>query len=237
MSLQTLAEFDRPKDKSAATGQGSPAAGAISPSLVTLSEPFGKAAEAVRTLRTHVMAQHLREGRRALAVCAPNDGVGCTFVAANLAVALSQVGVRTLLVDADMRDPGIDRIVAAPAGLPGLAQCLASPDMNFAECIDAEVLPDFSVIHAGGAAPNPQELLGSERFGELMDFCLRDFEATIIDTPAANACSDARRVGTVVGYALLVAGRDRTFVEDVRTLAAQLEQDGARVVGTVLNRA
>jgi Mrp family chromosome partitioning ATPase len=58
---------------------------------------------------------------------------------------------------------------------------------------------------------------------------------TIIDTPPANTCADARRISTVVGYSLIVTRRHHTFVDDVRTLASQLEADRAKVVGTVLN--
>ncbi len=81
---------------------------ALSPTLVVNSAPSGGSAEAIRALRTHLMAQHLQEGRRALAVCAASRGVGCSFVAANLALALSQIGVKTLLVDADLRAPKLD---------------------------------------------------------------------------------------------------------------------------------
>ncbi len=207
------------------------------PSLVTIADPFGKPAESIRALRTHVMAQHIQEGRRALAVCAPGIGVGCTFVAANLAVGLSQVGIKTMLIDADMRRPSIDRIIRPLNEGDGLRQCLSSDELRFNEGIDAEVLPNLSVMFAGGAADNPQELLAGDRFRALMDFCLREYDATIVDTPPANTCSDARRVSTVVGYSVIVAGRDKTYIEDLRILVGQLEQDHARIVGAVLNQA
>ncbi len=75
--------------------------------LVTLSSQASETAEAIRGLRTHIMARHVREGHRALAICAASEGVGCSFVAANLAVSLSQIGVNTLLIDANMRKPSI----------------------------------------------------------------------------------------------------------------------------------
>ena len=64
--------------------------------LITLSDRSAETSEAIRQLRTHVMARHVQQGHRALAICAASEGVGCTFVAANLAVALSQIGVNTL---------------------------------------------------------------------------------------------------------------------------------------------
>jgi len=209
----------------------------FSPSLVTLSRPQDGPAEAIRALRTYVMTHHVQEGRRALAVCAASSGVGCTFTAANLAVALSHIGVKTLLIDGNLRSPGIDQLIQPPGPMDGLRQCLASYDANFNDSIDSDVLPGLSMMYSGGAASNPQELLAGHRFKDLMEFCLRDYEATIVDTPAANSCSDARRVSTVVGYSLLVARLNKSYVDDLKTLTAQLQGDHARVVGTVLNEA
>ena len=75
--------------------------------MVNLTDQVPRITELLRALRTHVMARHVSEGHRALAVCAASRGSGCTFVATNLAVALSQIGVNTLLLDADLRAPGI----------------------------------------------------------------------------------------------------------------------------------
>lgn len=209
----------------------------LSPLLVSISETAGAQAETIRALRTHVMARHIHLGRRALAVCAASRGVGCTFVAANLAVALSQIGVNTLLIDGNLRSPGVDWMIRPAQSEKGLRHCLASPTSNFSEDIEGEVLPNLSVMFAGGAAANAQELLAAERFRALMDFCLRDFDATIIDTPPANTCSDARRIASVAGYCVIVARRHKTFVEDVKILTSQMQGDHARVVGTVLNEA
>lgn len=207
----------------------------FSPSLVMVSSPNDAAAEAIRALRTHVMAQHIQEGRRALAICGASAGVGTTFVSANLAVALSQIGVKTLLIEADLRRPGLYRYIRAPRSGPGLAQFLASEDVAFGDVIEPDVLSRLSVLYSGGPVGNAQELLGGERFRALMEFCLRDFDATIVDTPPANTCADARRISTVVGYSLIVTRRNRSFVDDVKVLAQQLEADRAKVVGTVLN--
>ena len=207
------------------------------PGLVMLADPAGAAAEAIRVLRTHIMARHIQLGRRALAVCSASPGEGCSFVAANLGLALAQVGVKAALIDADLRDGGLERLIQPPRALPGLADFLASPSLNYGDVIAADVLPGLSVIFAGGAAPSPQELLASERFGEFMAFCLREFEATIVDTSPANRCADARRVSTVAGYSLIVTRRHLTYVDDVKTLTHQLRADHATIVGAVMNEA
>ena len=206
----------------------------LSRSIVSLSDPNGGPSEAIRSLRTHIMAKHIDAGRRALAVCAASSGVGATYVATNLAVALSQIGLKTLLIDGNLRNPGIGEVIRPSVLGPGLYQCLAS-DEDFGGFIDADVVPNLSVIYAGGIAPNPQELLARDRFDALMSFCLRDFELTIVDTPPANTCSDARRISTVLGYSMVIARKDSSRVDDLKTLISEIQGDGGRVIGTVLN--
>jgi capsular exopolysaccharide synthesis family protein len=203
--------------------------------LVMLTDPATPAAEAIRALRTHIMAQHLQRGRRALAVCEASPGEGCTFIAANLALALAQAGVKVALIDADLRGGGLERLIQPRRPVRGLADFLTASDVDYGDVIAADVLPALSVVFAGRPVANPQELLAGERFGDLMAFCLREFEATIIDTPPANSCADARRVATVVGYSLVVTRRHQTYVDDVKILADQLRADHARIVGAVMN--
>ena len=202
-----------------------------------VSEPNGSRAEALRALRTHVVAQHIKLGRRAIAVCAPSGGVGCSFVAANLAIALAQIGLKTLLVDGDLRAPSIDKFVLPSGEGQGLRQYLAGEEPLGTYLHRANVLDELAVLYAGGAAPNAQELIGGDRFKALMEGCLRDFDITVVDTPPANLYADARRISSVLGYSLVVARRNLSLVHDIKTLVGELEVDRAEVVGTVLNGA
>jgi capsular exopolysaccharide synthesis family protein len=209
----------------------------LSPEIVMVADPQGVRAEAIRALRTHIIAQHIHGGRRALAICAASAEVGCSFVAANLAVSLAQVGVKTLLIDGNLRAPGLDRLIPPARPDLGLRQYLASTEVAFNDVIDQSAVPDLSLLPSGGVSQNPQELLAKERFRELMEICLRDYDMTIVDTPPANASADGRRISTVVGYSLVVAQQGRSLVGDVKTLVSELEGDRVRVVGTVLNEA
>ncbi|WP_068876372.1 CpsD/CapB family tyrosine-protein kinase [Phenylobacterium sp. CCH9-H3] len=207
----------------------------FSSDLVVLASERPREVEAVRTIRTHILARHLEGGRRGLAICSPDKGAGCSFIAANLAVAFAQVGVSTLLVDADMRDPEIERFVQPPEAPVGLKQCIEADVRDTADFVHADVLPNLSVMYSGGRADNAQELLGDERFKRLAEVCLRDYELTIFDSPPAKSFADARRIARVVGYALIVAKRNATLMSQVSTLSAELQEDGCRVVGSVLN--
>lgn len=202
---------------------------------VMITDPQSLQAEAIRGLRTRLVAQHLREGRRSLAICSPASGAGCTYVAVNLAVAMAQAGVRTALVDANLRTPLVADLCGLPIDMPGVAEYLANADLRLTEIADVELLPNLAVIGAGTPPDNPQELLSGSRFRGMVDQLLREFDLTIFDTPPANVCSDGQRVATLAGYTLVVCRNNESYVNDVRTLSRQLRADKSVVVGTVLN--
>jgi capsular exopolysaccharide synthesis family protein len=202
---------------------------------VIVSDPYSEVAEAIHALRARVQSQHLQEGRRALAICGPTPEVGCTFVAVNLAVALAQVGVKTLLVDGDLRNPSIESYFDPELVGPGLFESLMSPSMPVSEFTHEQVLPNLDVITAGNPDRTAHELLAGDGFPELINVCMRDYDLTIVDTPPANSCADALRISTVVGFSLIVVRKQRTLVSDVRVLADQLKKERARAIGSVLN--
>jgi capsular exopolysaccharide synthesis family protein len=202
---------------------------------VIVSDPYGEVAESIHALRARIQSQHLQAGRRALAICGPTPEVGCTFIAVNLAVALSQIGVKTLLVDGDLRNPSIHTYFNPQLTGPGLHGCLTAPDAPVAEFTHEQVLPNLDVLIAGDPDRTSHELLAGDGFPELINVCLRDYDMTIVDTPPANSCADALRIGTVVGFSLIVARKQRTLVSDVRVLADQLKKERARAIGSVMN--
>lgn len=208
---------------------------AVSSELVVLSDPVSAKAESIRLLRTQIIAQHIKPGRRAMALVAPVDGVGCSYLAANLAAALSQIGTKTLLVDANLRSPRIDQIFGLAANGPGLSSYLTLQVARPERVVHANVLPNLSVITSGPPVARPQELLSSTRFRDGMNMLLREYDIALFDTPAANSCADALTIASVIGYAVIVARRDKTFVGDVATLAEQLAAARSAVVGSVLS--
>lgn len=207
----------------------------FSPDLVTLVENRPEETEAIRTARTHIIARHIKDGRRGLAVCAATPGVGCSFIATNLAISLAQVGVATLLIDGNLRQPRLEALIRPQTPPSGLKQCILDGGGDASGLIHPEVIPNLSLLYAGGVADNAQEILAGDAFRTLIERCLRDFEFTIIDTPPTNTCADARRISTVVGYSLIVARAHTTRMSEVSGLADQLHEDGAQVVGSVLN--
>lgn len=202
---------------------------------LVLSSPNSIEAESIRALRTRFVAQHVQEGRRSVAVCTPAMDTGCTFVSTNLAAAISQIGLSTVLVDANLRDPGVSEAFGIRPSRGGLSEYLADPAKEIDDIIIENVLPDLAIIPAGAVPSNPQELLSAGRFPHLVDRLLREFDLTIFDTTPTNSCTDAQRVANVAGYSLIVGRKHKTFFNDVRTLSQLLSADRSVVVGTVLN--
>jgi receptor protein-tyrosine kinase len=206
----------------------------FSPTLVQLRARDSAEGESVAALRNYLINQHVRDGRRALAVCAARDGTGCTFVATNLAIAMAQAGLNTLLIDANMRSPGIDRLIAPVAPVPGLRDFLESPD-DVSPYVVGQVIHNLSILYAGQPADNAQELLSSARLKTLFDDSVRTFDLTIVDCPPTANYSDARRIASLLRHAVVIARRDHSLAHDMKTLIGELKADRVNVVGTILN--
>ncbi len=206
----------------------------FSTKLFPLTQSDSVESETIAALRNYLMGQHLRDGRRSLAVCGPTEGVGSTFISVNLAVAMAQAGVNTLLIDANLREPGVDQLITPPAAPTGLCDYLTGADESLPH-VHAQVLPRLSVLYAGGASPHAQELLATTRFKRLLDESIRTFDLTIIDCPPAAHYSDARQIASLLRHALVVARRDHSYAADIRTLVNELQSDRVKVVGTFLN--
>lgn len=203
--------------------------------IVALSAPNSVQSESFGSLQTHLKAKHIGDGRRSLAICAATSGVGTTYVAVNLAMTFALAGLNTMLIDANMRSPGLEDYIAPDKTTIGLRECLGDTEVDLAEIIQAEVFPNLSLIYSGGIAPNPQELLASRAMSDLLDACLRDYDVTIVDTPPGNSSADARRIAMAVRYAMIIAKKNESYVSDVKLLANELSSDRATVIGTFLN--
>jgi protein-tyrosine kinase len=227
-------------DGEAATGGAIATSGSLQPGyrvsrrLICLSDPEGAATDSIRSLRSHLMAGHVRDGRRALAVCAPTSGAGSTFVAANLATAFAQAGVNTLLIDANLHTPGVDAYIRPDVPADGLRQMLSARADGRIDEVRRDVLPNLSVLYAGGPGRASSELIANRRFKELIDDCMRDFEFTIVDTPTEGGTADMRRVAMSVRSALIVARRNLSYQSQIKELATQLSADRIRLIGTFL---
>jgi protein-tyrosine kinase len=206
----------------------------LSKRLVAVYEPFGAQVEALRAIRTQLMVRWFAgdAARRALAIVSPEAHDGRSFIAANLGILFSQLGERTLIIDADMRRPchhelfGLDNRTGLSTAISGRSECTVQR---------VEGLRDLSVLTSGPEPPNPIELLSRGGFVHLLNELRESFSVILLDSPPASEYADAQVIAVRAGGALLVARRDRTRAWHAREIAATLARANSTVLGTVLN--
>lgn len=203
--------------------------------LFTAVDPFGDQADAIRELRSRLLLEVLGEKPHgAIAIVSPDIGDGKTYLAANLAVAFSQLGERTLLIDADLRTPRQHRLLGVVHG-PGLSNALAGVAEAGGLVHPVPGLPSLYLMRAGAVPPNPLELLQRPAFGALLQEMLQRFEHVLLDTPAAIRGADARVVAARCHATIVVARRSHSAMEPLEGLLGALARGSARIAGVVLN--
>ncbi len=212
-----------------------PGTGGVSTEIVVAYEPLHPRAEEVRALRTQLLIRwsNAEVRHRVLAIASPGPGEGRSYVAASLAVAFSQLGERTLLIDADLRAPRQHRIFDVPDRI-GLSAVL-SGRADRGAVVPVSKFGTLSLLPAGAPPPNPQELLSRHALATLLDELRTEFDVILFDTPPAKRYADAQSVAFRAGSVMVLARKDRTRLADTTGVTRQLSGTGARIVGTVLN--
>lgn len=207
----------------------------VSHEAIAAYDPFSTQVEALRALRSQLMRRWFDtdEEHSALAITSPERNEGRSFLAANLAVVFSQLGERTLLIDANMRTPRQHTLFGLPNS-NGLSAILSGrSDIDAIARIPS--LTDLSVLPAGVIPPNPQELLARPMFQQLLQELGRRYDIVLIDTPAADVSADAQAIAARAGAALVVVRKDVSRVRAVNNLVDAMNDASVFVVGTVLN--
>ena len=214
-----------------------PSGSSLSHELVAAYQPDSPAVEELRMLRSQLMLRWFNNSaeRKGLAVVSAGSGDGRSYIAANLAIVFSQLGERTLLIDADMRVPRQHRLfsLGKRAGLSDILVGRAGSEA----VVSIDALPNLSVLSAGATPPNPQELLGRQSFSKLLLAFGEDFDVIIVDTPPASACADAHTVAVRTGAALIVARQGKSSMARLAQFTHSLREFGVTLVGSVLNDA
>lgn len=207
----------------------------VSEDVVAAYAPFSAPVESLRALRSQLMLRWfgVSSEHKALAIVSAERKEGRSYIAANLAVTFSQLGARTLLIDADLRNPSQHRLFGLESRI-GLSTVLSGRAGR--ESIHRiPALLDISILPAGPVPPNPSELLSRAAFRRLTQELARDYDTVILDTPAAGESSDALVVSVCAGAAIIVVRRNRARTWQVRGVADGAVQNSVTLVGTVLN--
>lgn len=215
-----------------------PSSSGVSGELVVATNPFDESAEFFRDLRSKALQglSKLGDQRVALAICSASSGDGKSYTAANLAVSFSQLGKRTILLDADLRNPRQHIIFSIADGNvgSGVSGALAGHSgVNVVRPVPE--LPNLFVMPVGTVPPNPLELIQGPAFDNLVSELLLKFDHVVVDTPAAEFGAYSRVIAGKCGAVIAVVRKGSTKARDFAFFEKQVSVSGAEVLGVVLN--
>lgn len=188
--------------------------------------------EAYSAIRTNLLFMQKGEKCPVFVVTSPTANNGKTINSINLAISFAQMGKKTLLIDADMRNPTIHRMFSIPVK-NGLSEILAGLTDNIT--VSKTEIENLSVLTGGKIPPNPAELISSSRMDKLLEFVKDHYDCVFIDTPPVNLVTDATVFAQkTTGYILIVKA-NVSDTADVKIAVSSLENIGGNILGFVLN--
>ncbi|MCA1721071.1 MAG: CpsD/CapB family tyrosine-protein kinase [Actinobacteria bacterium] len=196
-------------------------------------KPRAARAEAFRQLRTNLQFLEVDEPVRSFVITSSVPKEGKSTTACNLAITLAQAGVRTLLIEGDLRRPRIADYLGLEGAI-GVTNVLIG-QVPLQDALQPWGNGTLSVLASGPLPPNPSELLASRGMHELLAEVEKSFDMVIIDAPPLLPVTDAAILSTMTGGALLGVRCRSTKRDQLRRAADALEAVDARVLGAVLN--
>ncbi|ACE84245.1 chain-length determining protein [Cellvibrio japonicus] len=206
----------------------------LAPCLTAAFQPDSRASEALRSLRSELLLRYFNQGEHlSLALVGTEGAARIARTGANLAISFAQLGLRTLLVDANLREPQLHRWLGVDARQAGLSDLLAG--RSRAQPLAVEELQHLWLLPAGTPAPNPQELLASRQYRERMTPLFKAYDLILLNTAPLGSTLDAQLVAAQAGAALVVTKTHSTRLKPLSQHCANLTSLGVRLLGAALH--
>ncbi len=196
--------------------------------------PTSSPAEGFRTLRAAISLAKNSDKLRVLAFTSTIPSEGKSLTASNFAIVTSQTGLKTLLVDADLRRPSVHKAFQLQSPV-GLSAYLSGRTDNLSEFIHTTEVPNLDVICCGAVPPNPSELIGSNRMVRFLEEAARRYDRVILDCPPVSAVSDPLIVGAMADGMVFVTKFNKIRREHALRSVQRIQDAGIHLVGLVLN--
>jgi capsular exopolysaccharide synthesis family protein len=201
--------------------------------LVTLYSPKSMASESFRGIRTGIIYSSADTPPQVILVTSATPEEGKTLNAANLGVTMANSGSRVLLMDCDMRRPRLHKIFDAPVG-SGVSGILVGAG-ELQDAIFHTPIENLDVLPAGPIPPNPSEILGSRKMGDLITRLRGEYDRILIDSPPLSAVTDATVLAPQADGVVLIIRANETPRQMVQNALAKLRFVNAHILGGILN--
>jgi polysaccharide biosynthesis transport protein len=202
---------------------------------VLTARPGSHEAEAFRSLRTALSFLGNQKDSKAVLFTSANPGEGKTYCSLNCGAALAQLGLRTLLIDADLRRPNLTKALLAGSRGPGLSACLTG-NATFMDCCRPTATENLFILGAGERVSNPAELLASGDLVGLLKEAMLYFDRVVIDSAPVNAVSDTQLIAKEIESVCLVIRAGKTPQRAIVRACGLLERATHNPDAVVLNR-
>ncbi len=197
-------------------------------------QPQSTATESFRTIRAAVSLMPDSDKFRILVVTSTIPSEGKSLVASNMAIVTAQTGLKTLLVDADMRRPSVHKAFQLHSP-KGLSSYLMGVSETLEDVTHDTDIPNLDVICAGAIPNNPSELAGSKRMRIFLQEALKRYDRVFLDCPPVSAVSDPLVIAAQADGAIFVTKFNKIRREHARKSLQRLEDAGVRILGVALN--
>jgi len=191
-------------------------------------------AEAYRTIRTAVLFSTPKDKARTIVVTSPAPGDGKTTLASNLAIATAQAGQKTLLLDADFRNPKQHIMFGVKGRGGGFVDAFAG-NMSVEEAILPTSVANLGLLPCGAELANASEVLGSDEFARFLERLMETYDRIIIDSPPVMPVTDAQVLAALCDMTLLVVRAGKSNKKICLRACEGLRNMNARLIGVVIN--
>lgn len=203
--------------------------------LVVNHDSFSPTYEDYRLLRTKIQFMSVDHPGRAVMITSPGRSEGKSLTVANLGIVMAQAGLKTIIIDANLRQPIMHELFQLP-NQEGLTHLLRGQDQNIDRYLQQTLSPNLRVLPSGAVPSNPSELLGSKRMSNLLEELGSVADIIICDSPEAVTVADASVLSNKMDGVLLVIDTGRTDRNAALQAVANLRDANANLIGGILNR-
>lgn len=206
---------------------------ALSQSLIAAHQPFSQSVEQVKSLRSQLVIRWLdQQAGKTLAVTSTTTQDNASYLVANLAIIFSQLNKKTLLIDANLRQPKQHQLFGIESKL-GLTNILANRQGTY-DLLPLGSLPSLTILPAGTDAPNPQELLARDGLTNLLTDLEKIYDVILVDTTPSENGTDYLSVVAKAKTALIITKKHQTEFSALQQLKSDIETADAQIVGSVI---